>query len=191
MASCFAMSATEAMLSPDEYIAGELKSEIRHEYLAGRVYAMAGASLSHNLIAGNFFLEIATHLRGKKCQVFASDMKIHLQDQGDNWFYYPDVMVNCDPAGQQRYFCETPSVIIEVLAPDTERTDRREKLLAYQRLASLQTYILADREKREITVYERVSGGWEKSILTQDATLTIPSLDFSISLDALYARTDL
>lgn len=186
-----AVEIRDELLSAEEYIAGELKSEIRHEYLAGRVYAMAGASLAHNIIAGNFFRTLGNHLQGKPCLAFISDMKVHLRDRGDEWFYYPDVMVNCDPAGAKQYYCDTPSLIVEVLSPDTQRTDRREKWFAYQRLPSLHTYILADQEKRELTVYRRVGGEWEKSILVGDSTLTVPELEFSVSLDALYARTEL
>jgi len=155
-----AVEIRDELLSAEEYIAGELKSEIRHEYLAGRVYAMAGASVIHNTTAANFHGELWSRLRGKPSQAFIADMKVHLQDRGDEWFYYPDVMVNCDPAGLKQYYCDTPSLIVEVLSPDTQRTDRREKWFAYQRLPSLHTYILVDQEKRELTVYRRVGSEW-------------------------------
>jgi Uma2 family endonuclease len=186
-----AIRTKEVMLSPNDYVAGELKSEVRHEYLAGRAYAMAGASTAHNIIAGNFHIELGVHLRGKQCRVFTSDMKVHIRDDGDDWFYYPDVMVNCTPAGQKEYWCDTPAVIVEVLSRDTEKTDRREKLFAYRKLASLHTYILAAQDKREITVFHRLPDGWEECILTADAKLNVPELDFSIGLDAIYADTDL
>ena len=182
----------EDLLTPEEYIAGELRSDIRHEYLAGRVYAMAGASLNHNLIAGNFSGELYAHLRGKKCTSFTADMKVRIREaSAECYYYYPDVMVNCDPAGQQRYFCDTPALIVEVLSPDTQGTDRREKLLAYQDIPSLHTYILAEQEQREITVCRRQPQGWEKTILTGAETLHVPELEFGITLDAIYARTGL
>jgi Uma2 family endonuclease len=186
-----AITQKEVILSPAEYLAGELKSELRHEYLSGRVYGMAGASVNHNHIAGSFFGELYQHLRGKKCQPYMADMKVHIHDDGDDWFYYPDVMVNCDPSGQFQYYCDTPSLIVEVLSPDTEKTDRREKMAAYQRLPSLHTYILADQLKREVTVYHRVSDGWEKTVFTGDAVVTVPELEFFAPLDVLYARTGL
>ena len=181
----------EPVLTPEEYLAGELLSEVRHEYISGRVYAMAGASENHNSIAGNFFGELYGHLRGKKCRPFMNDMKARIRDVNDEHYYYPDVMVNCDPAGQQTYFCDTPALIVEVLSPSTEATDRREKLFAYQRIPSLHTYILAEQDKREVTVYRRLPEGWEKSILTGVDTLVVPELEFSTTLDAIYARTGL
>ena len=186
-----AIRKNEDLLTPEEYIAGELRSEIRHEYLAGRVYARACSSVEHNHIAGNFLGELGIHLRGKKCTPFATDMKVRIREASAECYYYPDVMVNCDPAGQQRYFCDTPALIVEVLSPDTQGTDRREKLLAYQGIPSLHTYILAEQEQREITVWHRQPQGWEKTILTGAETLHVPELEFGITLDAIYARTGL
>jgi Uma2 family endonuclease len=182
----------EVSLSPEEYLRGELRSELRHEYLAGKVYAMAGASEAHNYIAGNIFIGLGVHLRGKTCAPFSADMKVHIHDAGDDWFYHPDVMANCDPAGQHKYYCDTPCVIVEVLSPDTEQTDRREKRLAYERIKSLHTYVLVAQDKREVTVFHRIEGAWEKTIIAGPAeTLRIPELEFSLSLDDIYARTGL
>ena len=181
----------EADLTPEEYIAGELLSEVHHEYISGRVYAMAGASVNHNYIAGNLFAELNVHLRGKKCAPFMADMKARIRELNFEHYYYPDVMVNCDPSGQQRYFCDTPALIVEVLSPDTQGIDRREKLAAYRRIPSLHTYILAEQDKREVTVYRRLPEGWEKTILTGTDTLQVTELEFSTTLDAIYARTGL
>ncbi len=181
----------ETLISPEEYIAGELRSEVRHEYISGRVYAMAGTSVNHNHVASNFHIELGVHLRGKKCAPFMNDMKVRIRDASDETYYYPDVMVNCDPAGQQTYFCDTPALIVEVLSPSTEVIDRREKLSAYCGIPSLHTYILAEQDKREVIVYHRVPQGWEKTILTGSDTLVVPELEFSTTLDAIYARTGL
>jgi Uma2 family endonuclease len=181
----------EVILTPEEYIEGEQHSEVRHEYYAGRVEAMAGASTAHNQITGNFHIELGIHLRGKPCQPFVADMKVHIQSADEHWFYYPDVLVSCDPAGQHKYYCDTPSVIIEVLSEATEHKDRREKFFAFTTIRSLHTYILAAQDKREVTVFHRTTGDWSRTVLTGDATLSIPELEFTISLDALYARTGL
>ena len=181
----------EVIITPEEYIAGELLSEVRHEYYAGRVEAMAGASTPHNQIAGNFFIELGAHLRSKVCQAFITDMKVNIRAAEEDWFYYPDVIVNCDPAGQHQYYCDTPAVIVEVLSESTEHKDRREKLFAYRLIPSLHTYILAAQDKREVTVYRRTATDWSRTILTGSATLEIPELEFAVALDALYARTGL
>ena len=176
-------------ISPEDYIAGELLSEVRHEYFAGEIVAMAGASLAHNRIAGDIFTELNVHLRGKRGEAFINDMKAHIHKKNDDWFYYPDVMVNCDPAGQHSYFCDTPSVIVEVLSPATERIDRREKRMAYEMIETLHSYILVSQERREVTIYRRCEDGWATERLPEDgAELRIPEVEFTMSLDAIYAR---
>ena len=190
---------SQRWISPEEYLESELRSEVRHEYFAGEVVplasetvATAGASVEHNRIAGNMYSELHQHLRGKRCEAFMNDMKAHIRDHGDDWFYYPDVMVNCDPAGQQKYFCETPSVIVEVLSPDTEAKDRREKRLAYEMIAALSTYILVAQDRREIIVFRRTPERWIREVLPDDGTvLRLPELEFTLPLDAIYARTGL
>ncbi|MDO8350788.1 MAG: Uma2 family endonuclease, partial [Gallionella sp.] len=132
---------------------GELSSEIRHEYVDGEVYAMAGAGEAHNLIALNIASKLREFVRGGPCRVFISDMKLHVK----TWkaYYYPDVMVTCDPADSQSHFKELPSLIVEVLSPSTESTDRREKMLAYRTLASLREYVLVAADKRQVEIYRR------------------------------------
>ena len=119
-------------LTAVDYLAGEQDSDIRHEYVDGEVYAMAVAVESHNLIAGNVFARLRNLVRGGPCRVFISDMKL----QGAAWdaFYYPDVMVVCDPSDTQTHFKRSPSLVVEVLSPATESIDRREKMLAYRTL---------------------------------------------------------
>jgi Uma2 family endonuclease len=180
-------------ISPEEYLQGELLGEIRHEYFAGEVFAMAGASENHNHIAGNIFAALHVHLAGKKCAPFMNDMKAHVQSAGDDWFYYPDVMVNCDPAGQHRYFCDTPAVIVEVLSPESEMRDRREKRLAYEKIAALHTYALVSQERREVLIFRRKpEGGWTREVLPEAGdAVRLPELDFTLPLEAIYARTGL
>jgi Uma2 family endonuclease len=190
----------KSWISPEAYLRMELTSEVRHEYCAGEIYpvhdetvpGVAGASVEHNRIAGNIHGELYAHLLGKKCEVFINDMKAHLEARGEEWFYYPDVMVNCDPAGQQKYFCNTPAVIVEVLSPHTERRDKLEKRLAYEMIPALHTYVLVAQDRRELTIFRRAGGEWTREILPEEGgELRIPELEFSISLDAIYARTGL
>lgn len=85
-------------ITEDEYLEGEQLAEVKHEYFDGQVYAMAGASDGHELVAGNIFAALLAHLRGKGCRVFKSDMKLRLQFRGKTLHYYPDIMVACDSA---------------------------------------------------------------------------------------------
>src|SRR5437660_10434913 len=119
------VAASQQLLSPAEYLEGERFSEIRHEYVGGHVYAMAGASDDHNRIVGNIHGELRQRLRGKRCEPFMADMKLKIP--GGQAFYYPDIMVACDPADNAKYFRERPRVVFEVLSSETERSDQREK----------------------------------------------------------------
>src|SRR5712691_11604421 len=149
-----------------DYLSGELRSETRHEYFGGSVYAMAVASEEHNAIAGNLFAALHAHLRGKPCRVFFVDMKVRLLITGTDIFYYPDLMVACDPRDTDRYFKRHPKVLIEVLSPDTESTDRREKFLSYTGIGTLEEYVLVAQDRREVTVFRR-SQQWQPEILGQ------------------------
>lgn len=178
---------TPPLLSPEEYLAAEEDTEIRHEFLNGEVYAMAGTTVDHNRIAGNIFGALHSHLRGKTCEAFMNDMKAHVELAHGEWFYYPDVMVNCEPHGQKKLYCDTPAVIVEVLSPGTKRIDQQEKLLAYQAIPALHTYVIAAQDRREVTVFRRAAG-WVKEAPPTDGALVIPELEFSLPLDAIYAR---
>ena len=170
----------------EEYLAGELQSRERHEYLGGSVYAMAGTSVEHNLIAGNIFSSLHAHLKGKSCQVFMSDLKVRLQISEEEVFYYPDVMVACNPKDKDRYFKRYPQVLVEVLSPETEKIDRREKFLSYIQIETLMEYILVAQDKMEVTVFRRASK-WQPEIITEvDKPLRVNSLDFSLPLSVIY-----
>ncbi len=142
----------EFPLTVEEYLQLEQTSEIRHEYLGGQVFAMSGGSKEHNTITLNIASRVRSHLRGGSCSVFMADMKVRIQlaSQRKSIFYYPDVIVTCDPDDQDRFFLNYPCLIIEVLSPSTETIDRREKLLNYQTLESLQEYVLVSQDKIQV-----------------------------------------
>ena len=108
----YRMQATQKVitLSVEEYLTGEPKGRDRHEYLGGVVYAMAGASEDHNLISLNLAFALRTHLRGRRCKVNVADVKVRLQISEEDVFYYPDVMVACDPRDTDPYFKRFPQV---------------------------------------------------------------------------------
>lgn len=172
-------------LSVEDYIEGELHSEVKYEYLAGEAYAMAGASRAHNIITCNLGFALHAHVRGGPCQVFMSDMKVHLQQSGDDYFYYPDVMVACRGDDKAKYWCDQPKLIVEVLSESTERVDTREKLFAYQTIAALEEYVVVAQDRREVTVYRR-SGGWGSQKLAGDAVLELESVGLRVGLNEVY-----
>src|SRR5262249_2228183 len=112
--------------------------DVRPEFVAGQLFAMAGASEEHNLIAGNVFAALRAHLRGKECVLFTFDMKVRVYLSAADLFYSPDVMVTCDQRDNDRYFKRFPQVLVEVLSPETERTDRREKFVSHTQIESLE-----------------------------------------------------
>ena len=175
-----------ASLSVEDYLAGELTSEIRHEYIGGLVYAMAGVSSEHNIICLNLAFALRSHLRGKPCQVFMADVKARLRIADEDIFYYPDVMVTCDPRDTERYFKRFPKLLIEVLSPETERIDRREKFSSYTRIETLEEYILVAQDTIEVTVFRRASNWRPEAANQPQQQLRIPSLDFAFSLSAIY-----
>jgi len=174
------------LLTVEEYLDGEQRSEVRHEYIGGVVYAMAGSSIDHNLIALNFTSAFRSHLAGERCRVLMADVKVWLEIAGDDVFYYPDVMVGCDPRDTEKFYLRHPKVIVEVLSESTERTDRREKLLSYMRIESLEAYVLVAQDKSEVTILQR-GKNWQAEVLRgPEQTIQIDSLQFTLPLSALY-----
>lgn len=148
----------QSPISIEIYLEGEQHGEVRHEYLAGQVYAMVDASDRHNLIRGNLMFALHQATRGDPCQVFMSDMKLRIDSAGKTYFYYPDIMVYCDPDDRERYWRTLPKLIVEVLSESTELIDRREKRLAYIQLDSLDDYLLVEQESPALILYSRARG---------------------------------
>src|SRR5713226_8672303 len=119
------------LISVEDYLAGELVSPIKHEYLGGVVYAMAGARNVHNLIASNTLVALGSRLRGRPCRPFNSDTKTRIRLPAQVRFYYPDVSVICRPNPQTESFQDEPVVLFEVLSRRTRRIDEGEKRDAY------------------------------------------------------------
>ena len=174
------------LLTVEEYLDGEKFSEVRHEYIGGLVYAMAGTSDEHNFIVTNLLAALHAHLRGKSCRVFVLDAKVRLKVAADDILYYPDLMVWCDPRDTNRFFKRFPRAVIEVLSESTERTDRREKFLGYTQIETLEEYILGAQDKMEVTLFRRANQ-WQPEILKATTqSLPLASIDFSVALPAIY-----
>ena len=175
----------EPHLSVADYLAGERDSDVRHEYVDGQAYAMAGASDRHNRIAGNIFSRLNSHLDGAECEPFISDMKIKVDEA---LYYYPDVVVTCDPPGGDPYFRTQPRLIVEVTSPSTERIDRHEKLHAYERVESLQEYVLVSQDARLVEIHRRgARGEWTHEVLTEPhEQLALASVGLALDLSDVY-----
>ncbi len=177
-------------ISPQEYLAGELQSPIRHEYVDGRVFAMSGSSLDHNRVLNNLSKALSEKLRGKKCEAFTNEIKLQLPPSFGDAYYYPDVIVACNQSATDDYTINDPKVIFEILSPSTERTDRMEKSTAYHHFQSLAAYILVEQDRAMVTVLHRLDRGWRKTVIEGlAATLTVPGIGVKLPLARIYERT--
>lgn len=177
-----------------EYLAGEPLSEIRHEYVAGHVYAMAGAGKAHNIIALNIAARLRSQLRGTPCRSYIADMKVRVAR--DQAYYYPDVIVTCSDqdtaADAPKDYLTAPSLIVEVLSAGTETVDRREKMRAYATLESLQEYVLVESRSRRVEIYRKLpAGGWEQWILSPGEPVRLDSVDLTLEFSEIYEDVEL
>jgi len=173
-------------VSVADYLAAEQTSDVRHEYLRGLVYAMAGETRTHNTIALNLAVALRQHLKAKLCRLYMSDVRVNFDLRHDEYYYYPDLVVTCDKRDTDQRFIHYPKLIIEVLSKSTERIDKREKFLAYTSVESLQEYVLVPQASRDITVFRR-DKNWKAEIITAPRTmLTLESLGLKLPLSAIY-----
>jgi len=181
--------AQHQQLSEEDYLRLEAASPIKSEFVAGNIYAMTGASLRHNVIALNIATLLRTHLRGSPCRAFMSDAKLRVAKF--NSYYYPDVVVTCDPRHQTvssgDTLIDTPRLIVEVLSASTEATDRREKLQAYRSLPSLLEYVLVSQEEALIEIHRRQGDiGWQIITLSPGDPVELSSVELVTDFAALY-----
>lgn len=174
-------------LTPEEYIESEKHSEIRHEYFDGTIYAMSGASEEHELLAMQLSFLLMQHLQGKPCRVYKDGMKVKLKVKSKVLFYYPDVMVVCDPSDKNSYFRVNPKLIIEVLSRDKGK-DLVEKLEGYKTVSALEEYLVFSQnpDRPEVNIFRR-SAGWEPEVLTE-GEFTLQSVGLTLNLAELYIR---
>ncbi|MEH2049697.1 Uma2 family endonuclease [Nostoc sp.] len=180
------ISRSEYYISPEEYLEGEKFSEIKHEYIDGQVYAMAGASDAHVTIVGNLFSLLRNHLRGSGCRVYMLDMKAQIDVI--NRYFYPDVMVTCDTRDKEfEYFKSHPSLIIEVLSESTESYDRGKKFASYRHLESLQEYVLISPDRMNVECFRRnADGHWVLYPYEKGEELYLASVDFRCAIAEIY-----
>jgi Uma2 family endonuclease len=180
-------------MTVEEYLEAEERATIRHEYVDGQVFAMSGATDAHNLIAGNLYALMHGHLRGSGCRAYINDMKVQIQSRKS--FYYPDIMVTCEPFSAKSVFKDAPTLLIEVLSPSTRQIDRREKLVAYKQIDTLKEYLVVYQDRRRVEVYRRDRNGhWELTVASGKEELLLQSLPtgpLALSLDIIYDGFDL
>lgn len=168
-----------------EYLEAEHSSQNRHEYLNGQVFGMTGGSREHNMIILNIGTQLRTRLRGSGCQVFVSDMKVRVET--DNIFYYPDVVVTCNSQDTEKFFLTKPFLIVEVLSSSTENIDRREKLLTYKKIETLQEYVLVSQDETKVELYRKdQDDNWIKYILGINDAVILDSVNLQLTMAEIY-----
>lgn len=143
-----------------EFLEVEETSEVRHEFHAGQIYAMAGGTPEHAALCAAIPGLLAQRLQGGPCRVYSSDLRIAT---GDGLYTYPDAAIICGPptrASESATHVTNPTVVFEVISPSTEAYDRGEKRLHYQAMPSLELYVLVHQSERCIEVWRRHPDTW-------------------------------
>jgi Uma2 family endonuclease len=176
-------------MTVEEYFRFEERSPVRHEYVAGEVYAMSGATARHNRIVGNIFRLLPVTRHGS-CDVFMSDMRVQV---ARDRYYYPDVAIVCTPVAELDVVARDPCVVIEATSPGTARIDRGEKLDAYRAISTLQAYLIVDHRRRRVERHWRNALGsdWQREEIVGEGQLPVPCLDVELTLGQIYERVEL
>ena len=173
-----------------EYLAAEAVAEVRHEYLNGDVWAMAGGTIEHGALALAVAGELRSALRGKPCRAFPSDVRVRIPETGLST--YPDVTIVCgelETAPEDKDAITNPIVLVEVLSDSTEAYDRGAKAAHYRRIPSLREYVLVAQAEPRIEVQRRSEGGrWELLEARPDETIELASLGVRLDVAAVYAN---
>lgn len=175
----------DSYISPEQYLELELTSPVKHEYIDGEIFAMAGSSDYHAMIVLNLSFILKGKLRGSNCRQLA-DIKVQVAQRPR--YYYPDLMVTCDDRDKlDRYVKQHYKLIVEVLSDSTESFDRGRKFQDYRRAESLQEYVLISQDRMNVEVYRRKDAGrWELQAYAMGEDVEFVSVGVTCSIDDLY-----
>ncbi len=174
-------------MTVNEYLAFEKHSEIRHEFVEGRLYAMAGETLLHDDIVLNIVEALRTTARAKSCQLHATNIQTLVK--GDR-YRYPDIVVTCETIQNPRLI-QVPCLILEVLSDSTADVDHGIKLEEYTKILSLQRYAIVSQNSRQVIVYKREGKQWTFEVLLEDGEIEIPCLETTMTLEQIYSNLEL
>ncbi|MDW8291337.1 MAG: Uma2 family endonuclease, partial [Armatimonadota bacterium] len=188
------MAVRSVYVSEVEYLQAERQASVKSEYLAGQVFAMAGASRAHNRIVFNLGGLLYTALQGRECEAYLGDMRVKIPQASA--YFYPDVAIVCGKPqfeDEQEDSLLNPMVVIEVLSPSTEGFDRGEKFLLYQRLPSLREYVLVSQQSMRVEQFVRLpDGGWQRREYTRpEQVMQLESVGVALSVQAVYEGVEL
>lgn len=177
-------------LSVEEYLRFEEQSLLRHEYVAGELFAMSGSTLRHNIITLNIAARLRTLFADGACGVFVNDVKVRA---ADDVFYYPDVVVQCAPTVDDDTMIREPCLVVEVASPSTSRVDRGEKLLAYRSMPSVQLYIVVQQRRRSVDIHARHdgTGGWTHLTIVGEGSIALPFANGTLTMGEIFQGVSL
>jgi Uma2 family endonuclease len=187
---------SSAIRKPDkmteaEFFEWERQQPDKHEFYNGEVFMQAGGTRNHSLIASNVNGEIRSFLRENECQVYGSDMRIHIEATG--YQAYPDVSVACPPiTGESDDVISNPVLVVEVLSPSTADFDRGGKFGHYRQIPSLREYLVISQDEARVEQHQRTNDGmWLlREVTGLDQTLQLVSIDRPLPLSEVYAKID-
>ena len=180
----------ERPYSPEEYLTLERAAETKSEYVDGYIYAMTGASRAHNLVTVNISLRLGNQLLNRPCEIYVADMRVKAATARS--YRYPDITVVCgQPEFEDPRFdtLTNPTVLIEVLSPTTEASDRGRKFAEYQRIPSLREYLLVAQDLPRIERYARQAKGWLLTVAEGlEAKVRLDAIDCALDLAEVYHK---
>lgn len=169
-------------ISEAEYLELEESSNIKHEYINGEMWAMAGASLAHNILTSNMSRHFGNHLDGTRCTAVSSDLKV----KANHNFFYPDVVVLCSDENDE-FYTDQPLILVEVLSKSTEKFDKSFKMTCYKTLPSLQEYVLIQQDCAEIMMCRR-NNSWAAEFFFLGDNITFESIGLTLPVETIYQR---
>ena len=177
---------SDILILEDDYLKGELESDVKHEYINGYVYAMAGAKEQHNRLTSTMSREFGIHLKGKPCDAYQSDFKVKVGTK----YFYPDVVVECDSEYDNEDYTEHPVIIVEVTSESTHKFDRTYKLDFYKTIPSLREYVIIEQYQTMVDVHKRSDGGWSCMKYTLGDSIHFESIGLTLTVEEIYERVD-
>ena len=180
-------------ISQEEYLQSERQAEFKSEYFQGEVFAMSGASRNGNKLVSNFIIELGTKLKGKNCNIYPSDLRVHIP--ATTLYTYPDIVITCgkeDFLDDQLDTLLNPEILVEVLSPSTEDYDRGRKFGFYRQIPSLKQYVLISSDRRHIETFIKEGDHWVLyEYIKKEGSLALPSINEKLQLVDIYSGVSL
>lgn len=183
-------AAVEIRLTAEQFLAWDATQSLRHEFVAGEVFAMAGAEDRHVTVTLNVAIALRGHLAGTPCKVFVSDMKLHVA--AADAYFYPDVMVTCGERDRASPLIKSEaSLVVEVLSASTAAYDRGAKFAAYRKLPSLQEFLVIDIDGRRSDLHRKGADGlWVLHPFEPGDAVQLRSVGLDLTVVQLFAEVD-